>query len=74
MGKPEFGAIAWQSCGLVFVWGGQSLGYSQDPVMCQLLCGDGEAQGTCLSHYGPPLYGKVGLRTFIYLSSVPGAI
>lgn len=73
MGKPEFGTIAWQSCGLVFVRGGQSSGHSPDPVRGQLLCGDGEAQGTCWSRCGPPLCGKVGLSTFIYLSSVPGA-
>lgn len=71
-------ARVWGNC-LAELWlglcvGWTELGCSQDPVMCQLLCGDGEAQGTCLSHCGPPLYGKVGLRTFIYLSSVPGAL
>ena len=73
MGKPEFGTTAWQSCGVVFVQGRQSSGHSPDSVMGQLLCGDGEAQGTCSPGCGPPFYGKVGLRTFIYLSSVPGA-
>lgn len=47
MGKAGFGTIAWQGCGLVFVQGGQSSGNLLDPVMGQLLCGDGEAQGIC---------------------------
>ena len=63
---------------LAELWPGLRAGWTElrvltRPSMGQLLCGDGEAQGTCWPRCGPPLYGKVWLRTFIYLSSVPGA-